>query len=153
MNYLISALVGALLAFAAAWQVQDWRYGEQIFQIRYDEQKATSAAYGRALAKTAEFQRKKDEALNAANQRAQRQASAAASARADAVSLRDQLAAARADLSHASLDAARRYAAALSTVFAECTGALAEMAGAADGHASDSLMYQQAWPAASTGPP
>lgn len=43
-------------------------------------------------------------------------------------------------------DAARERAAAIETVFAEMERAGAEMARAADAHAADSLMLQQAWP-------
>lgn len=61
-------------------------------------------------------------------------------------SLRDQLAAARNQLSSASCDSVRKYASTVNDVFGECTAKYSELAGKAQGHASDSLMYEQAWP-------
>jgi predicted methyltransferase len=48
--------------------------------------------------------------------------------------------------SKASRDALTQYTTTLSAVLSECQRAYTGMAKEADGHASDSLMYQQAWP-------
>lgn len=146
LRFLVAALVSAALAALAAWQVQDWRYGAQIFEIRYRQADSNAKAYGRALAVGADRQRKKDEALNAANQRAQRLALASADLGAAAQRLRDELAAARSRLPDASCEATRAHAATLQRVFGECTAEYRAMAARAAGHASDALMFDQAWP-------
>ena len=96
--------------------------------------------------KTATWQKGKDDALKDANQRAQ-----AAKAAADKLAsvnrgLRDELTDQRRKLSTASIDAARQYAATANAVFGECSAEVERLAGEASGHASDSLMYQSAWP-------
>jgi hypothetical protein len=60
--------------------------------------------------------------------------------------LRGDLAAARADLSRASGDALRKHAATLNAVFGECAATAEGLAGQAQGHASDTLTLEQAWP-------
>ena len=67
-------------------------------------------------------------------------------ARAESVSLRSALAAARSALSSATADSVRNYAAALSVVFDQCVGAYQELASKADGHASDTQLIMSAWP-------
>jgi biopolymer transport protein ExbB/TolQ len=70
----------------------------------------------------------------------------ALAARSTADGLRDDLAAAQRDLSRSSIASCRQHASTLNTVFAECTRSVEGLAGAAQGHASDSLMLQDAWP-------
>ena len=61
---------------------------------------------------------------------------------------RDALAELNSKLPDATADACRERAATLSLVYEQCVGALEDVAGRADRHASDSLMYQEAWPKA-----
>jgi len=145
-THIAAALIGAAIAATGAYKVQSWRYGEQIASMKQEASEATTKAVKAAMDKTLTDQKRKDDALIEANKRAQYNAVAADSARRAAVSLRDQLAAARADLSSATLDAARNYAAALSDVFGQCVDEYRGLAEKATGHASDSLMYQSAWP-------
>lgn len=145
-THVLAALIGATMAAVGAWNVQSWRYGEQIASMKQEASEATTKAVKAAMDKTLIDQKRKDDALIEANKRAQYNAVAADSARRAAVSLRDQLAAARADLSSATLDASRNYAAALSDVFGQCVDEYRGLAEKATGHASDSLMYQAAWP-------
>ena len=70
----------------------------------------------------------------------------AASSRAAVDSLRDTIRTATASLSSRSAASASEYSAALGAVLAECGTAFADVAAKADGHASDSLMLQEAWP-------
>lgn len=70
----------------------------------------------------------------------------AAAARAERDGLRDDLASINSRLATASVDAVRKYAAAANDVFEQCSRAYQGMAETADGHAADSLMYQQGWP-------
>jgi hypothetical protein len=145
-SHLLAGLIGATMAAVGAWNVQSWRYGEQIASMKQEASEATTRAVKDAMAKTAVDQKRKDDALIEANKKARSNAVAADSARRVAISLRDQLASARADLPSSTIDAARNYAAAVSGVFGQCTERLTEMARIADGHAADSLMYQNAWP-------
>ena len=95
---------------------------------------------------TARWAKGKDDALKNANDRAQVNDAAADLLADRVVSLRDQLNADRASLPSSSLSSCRAHAATLNAVFAECTSENAGLAKAAAGHASDSLMFQEAWP-------
>ena len=142
----IALLVSAAVAFGAAWKTQDWRYGEQIENIKYEQSEAARKMFESAQQEHDRQQAKKDEALNEANERAKQNALAAASASRTANSLRDQLATARSELSQATAEAARNYAATLSTVVADCSARLIEVAKAADQYASDLKTLEDAWP-------
>lgn len=146
LRTLAFALIAAAAAFWAAWQAQDWRYGEQIFEIRYHQADAEAKAAGRALQRTATLQRKKDEALDAANKRAQRLALESAGLRTVADRLQRDLDAASAQLSSAPCQAVRDYATTLTRVFGQCKDRYRALGERAAGHASDALMFDQAWP-------
>lgn len=146
LRYLAAFIAGGILAGLAVWQVQDWHYGEQIFEIRYHQADDQAKAYGRAMAKSNAQQLKKDKALYEANQRAQRLALASADLRTAADSLQRDLDATRARLSTAACEAVRARAATLDRVFGECKARYGAMAERAAGHASDALMFDQAWP-------
>ena len=64
-TYAATAIVAAALAFGAAWQTQEWRYGKQIADI---SQKHTTAALKRSeAARTDEIQTALKESTHAAN--------------------------------------------------------------------------------------
>lgn len=141
----------ALALLMAAVYGFGWMKGAQhgegkLEQYKLAEQVEINKGMKAAADKTHEWQKGKDDALQQATKRAQVNAAAAASARRTADSLRDDLAAARADLSRAADAAVRQYAATLGTVFGECAAALGELAGKAQGHASDALTFEQSWP-------
>lgn len=108
--------------------------------------KAQIEQMAKSAAQTKAWQTKKDEALNAANKRTFLAREQAATADLGLGRLHDDLAAANDKLSRASVDAVRKYAAAANTVFESCTRRYRGVAGDAQGHSSDSLMYQEAWP-------
>lgn len=85
-------------------------------------------------------------ALNAATKRTQAAQVAAAAAGDAAGRLRDDIADLQRRLPSATLDACRRDAAALGTVFSACTAEYGALARDAQGHADDTLTLQQAWP-------
>lgn len=90
-----------------------------------------------------------DDVSAATNKRTEREKTLKAdadAARAERDGLRDDLAGINSRLATASADAVRKYAAAANDVFEQCSRAYQGMAEAADGHAADSLMYQQGWP-------
>ena len=70
----------------------------------------------------------------------------AANANSVVASLRDTLAAGVAKLPSQSAAAASQYAATAAKLFVACSEALTDVSRHADGHASDSLMLQEAWP-------
>jgi hypothetical protein len=140
----LALLCAALVAFG--W-LKGAEHGERrLEQYKLAEQVQINKGMRIAAAQTHAWQAKKDEALNAATKRAQGNAVAAAAARDESRSLRDQLAAADAAIAVAADSAVRKYAAAVNAVFGECADAYLGMAEKASGHASDALMFEQAWP-------
>jgi hypothetical protein len=111
-----------------------------------EHSQALAQANADALAKYTAMERKKQEALDEANRIAQRNAAAAATARADADRLRNDLTTANSRLSTATIASLRNYTAAVNLIFAECVREIEDMAKAADGHALDSRTLMQAWP-------
>lgn len=95
---------------------------------------------------TARWAKGKDDALKNANDRAQVNDAAGDLLADRLVSMRDELAAERAKLPSSSLASCRAHAATLNAVFGECANSSGGLAKAAAGHASDSLMFQEAWP-------
>jgi hypothetical protein len=141
----------ALALVLATTNFMAYRSGKAAVRASWDAEKAAQAvalakANEQARAQEQARQAKVTEALNAANTRARKAQAAAAAARATADSLRDDLNTARADLPGASCASTRSYAATLTTVFGECTREVERLAAAAQGHASDALTLQQAWP-------
>lgn len=145
-TYVATGLASAAIAAVGAWKIQNWRYGEQIAVMKKEASEATTKAVKAAMDKMQVDQKRKDDAIAEANKRANYNAAAATRARSAADSLRDELAAARTDLSNATESARAKYAAAVETVLGECSRELAEMGRLADGHSSDALMLKEAWP-------
>lgn len=141
---LIGGLFLALVLGYSAWadHIGDKREAQVVAKI----EKLRAAENSRNAQITADLQKRKDDALTEANTRAL--ANKAAADRLAAVNrgLRNDLADQRRDLSTGSLDAVRKYAATANAVFGECSAEVERLAGEAAGHASDSLMYQRAWP-------
>ena len=150
----------AVAAFVAGWTIQEWRYGDEINGLKATYAQAAEKAQEAARTKEQALQTKLNEALNEANERAKRSEElakknsvAAVSASRTSDSLRNQLATVRAELSQATAETARNYAAALSTVFGECVEKYrasaerySELARSATGHASDSKTLEDSWP-------
>ena len=86
------------------------------------------------------------EALNAAKKREITAALDADRLRVERWGLRDDLAAARAQLSSASVGSLRQRITALDTVFEQCTVEVEGLAGSAQGIASDARLILDAWP-------
>lgn len=141
---LYGALAAALVLGYFAWadHIGDKREAQVVAKI----EKLRAAENARNAQITADLQKRKDDALTEANKRAL--ANKAAADRLAAVNrgLRNELADQRDNLSTASLDAVRKYATTANAVFGECSTEVERLAGEAAGHASDSLMFQRAWP-------
>lgn len=87
-----------------------------------------------------------EEAQNAATENEKQRRHSATAADTAIAKLRERLAAVGTSLDTASVEACRATAARLSAVFGECQAEYRKMGEAADGHAADSLMFQNAWP-------
>lgn len=148
-TYAATAIVAGALAFGAGWKVQAWRYDAQIADIHTQHATALAAANQKALDDTIKMQRTKDDAIKQAEQRAKQNAASAAAARADADSLRAQLASVQGRIASATDSAVREYAHAASVVFAECVRSYQELAEKADGHAATVRLMQDSWPSLS----
>ena len=145
-THIASALTGAAIAFAGAWQVQGWRYTGQIARMEANHSQALADARQIAIDEATRRQAQKDEALREAALQAQRNAAAAAAARRESDGLRVELTEARLRMSSSTCASVRDHAATLSTVFDQCVGVLEGMAGKADGHALDARTLMNAWP-------
>ena len=123
-----------------------WRLNAQIDRMVSEQSQAVAKATKEALEKYAVMERKKQEALDEANRVAQRNAAAAAAARADADRLRNDLTAATGSVPTATVASLRNYTTTISSVFAECVREIEDLAKTADGHALDSRTLMGAWP-------
>lgn len=154
LTALFSPRVWIVLALSVVLCGTHWKAytaGEKAIQADWNAERITQAQETAKAVKVAHdkevaYQSQIIEAQNDATKRNQTLKAAADSARAESLSLRDELSAARASLPKLADDAVRKYADAASIVFSECSDALTGMAKEADGHSSDSLMLQQAWP-------
>lgn len=141
------AIIGAsAIAFLAAWSAQGWRYGEQIATMQKEAAQATTKAVQEERAKAQAAQAKKDEALNEANKRAQKNAALARELDSDVDRLRAQLNSNSANLPQASCEASRNYATTVSDVFGESIQRYSEVARTLDQCVSEVKMMQDAWP-------
>jgi uncharacterized phage infection (PIP) family protein YhgE len=96
--------------------------------------------------KEQEHAKRLSDAQQAARKRENLLQSQLATLRVASDSLRDDLATYSSQLPSASCDAVKQHAAALNTVFGECSRAIEGLAGKAQGHAGDALTLEQAWP-------
>lgn len=145
--FVATALAAALISGAGVWQVQNWRWtsNTQAAEIARQKVAAEDERENRRLA--SKRQSNVIEALNAAAKREQALRVDRAGADRAGGGMRDTLYTfTGTKLPGATLDACRRDAAALAAVLAEVEQAGREMAADAQGHAGDSLMFQEAWP-------
>lgn len=151
---MISGIKLTLIAAAGAGligSVAGWKANGMIMQTKIDgmvarHSDALAKANADALAKYTAMERKKQEAVDEANRIAQKNAAAAAAARADSDRLRDSLSTASAGVSTATLASLRNYTTTVNLIFAECVREIEGLAKAADGHALDSRTLIEAWP-------
>lgn len=135
-------LAGALIA----WTVQDWRYGEQIAEMRLDTANEVTEALRRTSARIEIISTTYQGALNAARTREGVLRRDADAARAESDGLREQAADAARRLANAPPAAVLEYARTTNELLDHCSRSYQELAGKADGHVSDVLTYRQAWP-------
>jgi multidrug efflux pump subunit AcrA (membrane-fusion protein) len=133
--------IGALALAAMAWAyVKGAEHEERANAAMLVKQQAQSAE------QTATWQRRKDDALRNAQDRATKNEAAAASARSESERLRIQLASSRRELPNIARDALDGYASTLSDVFGECSAEYQALAGEVGAVASDRQTLIDAWP-------
>lgn len=149
MRYAAALAVGAALA----WGAQGWRMGAQvqagktaIESLQRAHAESLTRATASALNATIAWQKAKDDAIEAAQQRAKTQAASAAAARRERDSLRNTIAAASLRLPDATPSACTEYGSAVSGLLDQCSAAYQELARSCDGHASDVRLMLEAWP-------
>lgn len=143
---LIFAVVAAVAGATGAYFWQENRYEAELSRLSAAHAAAMADATTAAHKETQRLQAAKDAAIKAAAARQRDLARAADNARAERDGLRDDLRANAGRLPSASCDAARNYATTASELFGFCADRLERVAGAAAGHASDSLTLQMSWP-------
>ena len=141
-----AGLVGAAIAFAGAWQVQSWRYGEQISEIKADYAMASQKAESEAREKEQKQATQLAEAQNAAKKRETQ-------LRIDAADSRHQLDRLRIELSEGirrmpteSCDASRKRSEVTSELFGQCASEITGLAETLDRIESERQTLIQAWP-------
>lgn len=148
-KYIVDAIAIFALIAGAAFAVHKYNsyqqgIGEARVQAQWD--KATVAAQAAQRTREISLQKEKDDAIAQATQNHVAALAASNSALASSRVLSSALQAIKSGSATDSIDAARRYTAALADVLNQCQASYRSMAAEADGHASDSLMYQRAWP-------
>ena len=141
-----SAAASSIITGMSVWKTQDWRYGEQINEIKLEQSEAARKVFEEAQRQHEIDLARKDKALHEANLRAQANANLARKLDSDVDSVRDELAQARASLPKATCDAARNYAASFTELFGSCAERYSDVARKAQGHAEDVRLMQEARP-------
>ena len=141
-------VLAAVLAFT---HTLAYRSGGNAVQVAWDKATAIRATQDRDTERenarnASRRQTNVIEAVNAQTKRTQSIAASAAAARTESDGLRDDLAAVRAALPSASADARGDAATTSGQLLDQCARAYQELASKADGHASDTMTLQSAWP-------
>ncbi|MDP4076264.1 hypothetical protein [Acidovorax sp. A1169] len=145
-THLAAWLLGAVIAATTAWQVQDWRMGEQIADLNLAHATALAQAQAKALATERAITTHYQGALNEARTREAALQRDVGRARAESDGLRDQAADAARRIATAAPAAVAEYANTVTELFGECSRSYQELAHQADRHSADVRTLQQAWP-------
>lgn len=150
---LIGAALAAAACFGAGWTANGWRSDAEIESIKRAQAESISQGVRDALEITVSVQKRKDEALHAAMERGRALDAARAAADVERDGLRNELSAARADLSRNSsspgtdnADAAGALLDILGEGIERLSSEGARIAAKADGHASDAKTLTDSWP-------
>ena len=163
-THIAAAAIAGVLAFGAAWQVQDMRYGEQIsdlkrehaeavassanqiYDLKLEHAEAVASSAKSALKLTEHYRENADAAIKKAEARAAQNKRDADRLRTELDGLRGDLADVPERIRSATREAVDQYAATATVVFGECAARYSELAAAATGHASDVQTLMDAWP-------
>ena len=145
-TYVATGLIAGAVAATGAWQVQGWRLGNEINGLKAQHAAESAKAQADTRAKEIAFNQKLQDAQNEATKRETKLRADAATARRTADGLRGTLYEFRASLPNASTSALIARADTAAELLGACVSEYRGMAEAADRHAGDALMLQQAWP-------
>ena len=143
---LVAGIAGAALAGLLSWHGQAWRYDAQISSIQAKHARESAKAEAAARAQEASFNQRLQDAQNAATKRETKLRADAAAARRSVDGLRGTLYEFRASLPNAAPATVIARADTAAELLGACAARYADVAAAADAHASDALTLQQAWP-------
>ena len=135
-----------VLAFAAGWLVNGWRADAVISGIKTEHAAQVAINASNALERYETMERTKDEAIKAAQERETQFKADAGRAAATADGLRKQLASVPTRIAAASRAAVDEYANTAGELLGQCTAEYQQVAEAADRHASNERLIQEAWP-------
>ena len=141
---LAGGLLAALVLGYFAWADHIGNTREATVRAEYTV--AALLASEAARAKEATWQTQLTKAQDEATKRQTKLAADAAAARGAAAGLRDDLRAARGNLSQAARPALVEYASTSGELLDECSRSYTDLARQADGHAADAVMLLEAWP-------
>lgn len=145
-THLAAAIVGAAIAAVGAWQVQGWRYGEQIANINSEHARQSEASAKSALRMTEHYRENADAAVRKAEERLAQNKRDADRLRGELDGLRGDLASVPERITSATREAVNQYANTASVVFDQCSRRYSEMAENAQGHAATVQLLMEAWP-------
>ena len=145
-THVAAAIIAAALAGWAGWSVQGWRMGEQIAALKTAQAEAVNTATREARATESRRFTNVQEAVNAAQTRAQAARRDADAARTELDRLRNSVAATRGGVPGESAAACAVRADAGGELLAQCAAAYSDLAAVADRHASDARTLIEAWP-------
>jgi len=137
-------ILSAGIALWAGWQVQEYRYGEIINDIKFEQSEAARKVFESAHRQYLIDIAQKDKALNEATLRAQKNQALAIALDSDVDSLRDLLTAERSRMPSASCEAVRKHAETLSSTLGSCIVEYSDMAREAQGYLSDVMLLEAA---------
>lgn len=135
-----------VLAFAAGWLVNGWRADAKISLLKQEHSEKEAQALAASLDAYSRMEKTKDDAIKSAEARSAANAADAVLAAAAADGLRKQLATVPARIATASRAAVDEYANTAGELLGQCTAEYQQVAEAADRHASNERLIQEAWP-------
>ena len=145
LDFLVIAALVGLAAFGVhKYNVYQQDIGAARVQDQWDADNLRAAEAERKL--SAQYQKEKDDAIAQAAKSTQVANAAAASATQSGRVLQSTIETLIARSSADNVDANRKYTAALAAVFQDCSNKYRELGREAQGHADDSMTYQNAWP-------
>lgn len=145
-TYVATALAAGAIAFAGGWKVQAWRYDAQIAGIHAKHAESVASSAKAALKLTEHYRENADAAVRKAEARSAQNKRDADGLRSELDGLRGDLATVPDRIRDATREAVDQYAATASVVFDQCSRRYSEVAGAAQGHATDVEALRDAWP-------
>lgn len=139
--------VGSLAAaLYVGFTINGWRYTAKIKDIENEHSIVLEKAAMKSLNSYKFMELTKNEAIKNAEQRAAKNAAAAANALNAADKLRREISGVPDRIAAASRTAVNEYASTASELFGVCTAEYQRVAAAADGHANDAKAVIDAWP-------